>query len=110
MTTGTMAALTELPRWGGELVLWVNKWPLPAAGYKTLASYIPTTYSAWRLQCGGGGSLDEGIIESICAGVKSRRAGLGLPPLVLSVRGEGIDRMYGQHVSLKYVDPSIPMQ
>ncbi len=102
MTTNTMQALSALPDWGGEVSMSVDAWSLPDAAYAELATWVPVSYSTWSLS----GDVSAGVLDSMCEGINSRRAGMELPRVVLALRGLGADVERGDHVVVRYEEGS----
>ncbi len=80
LTHDTMEALRELPEWSGTISLKHCSTPLATEEYSKLAELIPTSYNTWVLPCTAGSPMHD----SICAGVRARREGLGMPSLVVA--------------------------
>ncbi len=87
----------SLPEWGGTLRLRDCTYPLPPSAYTQLAQSAPVSYQTWCL----GKAAKAQVLESICAGLNERRAGLGLPPVtVKSEAHRSAERAIGEHVVL----------
>ncbi len=91
-----MKALSGLPHWGCVLDftdLLDTVWSLTVAQATQLAAYVPTSYKEWQL-----GSVSEGLLFAICAGVSERRAALRLEPLIVraqsAVKHKGVSGRY----------------
>ncbi len=102
-TTDTIAVLSDLPNWGGELILGSEgaEWPADPAVCQALAAHMPVTYTTWRLA----GQVPPAVVDSVCEALSERRAGLGLPPLTLLLEGRGRNAQRGDHVSIEYGHP-----
>ncbi len=96
MRRDTMAALESLPDiWPGALVFKECTWPLPPSEYARLAEHIPTSYTAWHVDC------EQAVLDSICVGINEARARLGARALTVYANIHKVRRV-GKHVVLKH--------
>ncbi len=89
MTVGVMEALQALPEWVKQVDFSACTWPEEAAVYKQLALCIPLLVEKWVVAA----QPQTELARKICAGIRERRAKLGLKPLQLQL-GTGVDVLF----------------
>lgn len=101
LNAAAVQALRGLPEWDAALDMLGCTLAYPAnelsAYAQLLAQCIPTSYTTWALS----EQHDSAFVSALCDALNTRRAGLGLPPVRVELRGyEGDDIAVGEHVIL----------
>ncbi len=100
MTHDTIQALAGLPHWPCTIEFYACTWPLEPSEYRSLAQHVPLSFTNWELSskpvfiiesC----RVPEPVVECVCAGLRERRQGLGLPTLSVKWGGAGMGEREG---------------